>query len=51
MFGVTDGKLLGHVILEAIISIDLDTISALIKLQTPNRKKELKSYFGKINFV
>jgi len=51
MFGVTEGKLLGHVISDQGISIDLDRIQAILKIAPPASKKELKSYFGKINFV
>jgi len=50
-FGITEGKLLGHVISENGISIDPDRIEGIKKLQLPNSKKELKSFFGKINFV
>lgn len=51
MFGVTEDKLLGHVILEKGISIDPDRIEAISKISMPTSKKELKSFFGKINFV
>jgi len=51
IFGVTEGKLLGHVISEQGISIDPDWIQAILKIPPLATKKELKSYFGKINFV
>ena len=35
LFGVTKGKLLGHVISEAKISIDPDKIEAILKLSPP----------------
>lgn len=50
MFGVTEGKLLEHVILEKGIMIDLERVEAISKLGLPV-SKELKSFFGKINFV
>ena len=50
-FGVTKGKLLGHVISKVGISIDLDRVKSIIKLAPPHSWKELKSFFGKINFV
>ena len=50
-FGITKGKLLGHVISEAKISIDLDRVKSIMKLAPPHSRKELKSFFGKINFV
>lgn len=51
IFGVTEGKLLGHVISKKGISIDPERIQAILKIQLPGNKKELKSFFGKINFV
>ena len=51
MFGVTKGKLLGHIISEAGISIDPDRFEAILNLSPPHSRKELKSLFGKINFV
>lgn len=51
MFGVTEQKLLGRIISEVGISIDHDEVSALVKLQPLNSKIELKSCFGKINFI
>lgn len=51
MFGVVEAKLLGHVIFERGISIDLDQVEALLKLQMLGSKMEMRSFFGKINFV
>ena len=51
MFGVTEGKLLAHVISERGIMIDPERVDAISKLGLPATKKELKSFFGKINFV
>ena len=51
MFGVTEGKLLGHVILEKGIMIDPERVEAISKLGIPSSKRELKSFFGKINFL
>ena len=51
MFAVTEGKLLGHVISERGISIDPKHIEAISKIGLPASQKELKSFFGKINFV
>ena len=51
MFGVTEGKLLGHVISERGIMIDPERVEAISKLGLPDSKKELKLFFGKINFV
>ena len=42
---------MGHVILERGIMIDPKRVEAISKLGIPASKKELKSFFGKINFV
>lgn len=44
-------KLLGHIIFETSISIDLDRVEAILKLSPPTSRKELKSFFEKINFI
>lgn len=51
IFGVIEGKLLGHVISERGISIDPERVKAISTINLPTSKKELKSFFGKINFV
>ncbi|XP_059074946.1 uncharacterized protein LOC131874979 [Cryptomeria japonica] len=51
IFGVMEGKLLGHVISEKGISIDPDRVKAISTINLPASKKELKSFFSKINFV
>ena len=50
-FGVTKGKLLGHIIFKVGISIDLDQVEAILKLSPMTNRKELTSFFGKINFI
>ena len=42
---------MGHVIFKARISIDLDRVESILKLAPPHSRKELKSFFRKINFV
>lgn len=51
IFFVTKGKLFGHVINKEGITVDPNRIQSISKLPFPNSKKELKSFFGKINFV
>lgn len=51
IFGVTEGKLLGHIISEKGIAINLERVEAILKIQLPTSKNEIKSFFGKINFV
>lgn len=45
------GKLLGHVVSEVDISIDLERVKVIYVLPTPNSKKSIQSFLGKINFV
>lgn len=51
IFGVTKGRLLGHIILKKGISIDPDRVDAIQKVPYPSSLKELWSFMGKINFV
>ena len=48
---MTKGKLLGHIISKVSISIDPNRVEAILKFSPPISRKELKSFFGKINFV
>lgn len=50
-FKVNKGKLLGHIISEVGISIDPERIEAILNLSPPHSHKELKSFFGKMNFI
>jgi hypothetical protein len=51
IFGVTQGKLLGHIVSDSWIIIDLKTITAILNLPTPTSKKEIQSFMGRINFA
>jgi hypothetical protein len=51
IFGVEEGKLLGHIICQEGICIDLEQIRAIDHLPLPHNKKSMQSFFGKINFV
>ena len=51
IFGVGEGKLLGHIISQARIHIDPERIKAIAQLPLPHNKKSMQSFFGKINFV
>jgi hypothetical protein len=51
IFGVEEGKLLGHIISQAGIRIDPEWIRAIAQLPLPHNKKAMQSFFGKINFV
>jgi hypothetical protein len=51
IFGVEEGKLLGHIISQAGICIDPERIKAITQLSLPHNKKAMQSFFGQINFV
>ena len=51
IFGVEEGKLLGHIISQEGISIDPKKKKVIAQLPLPHNKKAMQSFFGKINFV
>jgi hypothetical protein len=51
IFGVEEGKLLGHIIYQVGIHIDPERIKAISQLPLPHKKNSMQSFFGKINFV
>jgi hypothetical protein len=51
LFGLEEGKLLGHIISKEGIKIDPSRIEAILKLEHPRNLKELQSFIGKINFL
>jgi hypothetical protein len=51
LFGLEEGKLLGHIISKEGIRIDPSIIEAILKLEHPRNLKELQSFIGKINFL
>lgn len=51
LFGLEEGKLLGHIISKDGIRIDPARIEAIFTFSHPRNVKELKSFLGKINFL
>jgi hypothetical protein len=51
VFGVTQGKLLSHIVSYSGISIDPERVTSILNLQAPTSKKEIQSFMGRINFV
>jgi hypothetical protein len=51
VFGVTEGKLLGHIISKDGVKIDPERIEAIKKVPLPISKKSLQSFLGQTNFV
>ena len=50
-FALKEGKLLGHIISKDGIKIDLERVSAILKVGEPRSKKEIQSFFGQVNFL
>ena len=51
IFGLQEGKLLGHIILEKGIKIDPQRVEGILQITHPRNIKELQSFIGKINFL
>jgi len=51
LFGLEEGKIIGHIISKERIKIDPNRIEAIQKLEYPRNIKELQSFIGKINFL
>ena len=51
LFGLEEGKLLGHIISKDGIRIDPDRIQAIIQVPHPRNIKEFQAFLGKINFL
>ena len=50
-FALEEGKNLGHIISKEGIRIDLDRVSAILKVEEPRRKKEVQYFIGQVNFL
>jgi hypothetical protein len=51
LFGLEEGKLLGHIISKEGIKIDPSRIEAILKLEHTRNLKELQSFIRRINFL
>ena len=51
LFGLEDGKLLGHIISKDGIQIDPTRIEAILLIQLPGNIRELQTFLGRINFL
>jgi len=51
LFGLEEGKFLGHIISKDGIRIDLVRIEAILLIQHPRNIRELQALLGKINFL
>ncbi|WRX11667.1 G-patch domain - like 1 [Theobroma cacao] len=50
-FGVTSGKLLGFIVSERGIEVDLDKVQAIHDLPLPKTQKEVRGFLGRLNYI
>nr|CAN65175.1 hypothetical protein VITISV_029768 [Vitis vinifera] len=50
-FGVTSGKLLGHMVSEQGIEVDPDKIKAILDMPAPKTEKEIRSFLGRLQYI
>ena len=50
-FGATSGKLLGHIISERGIEVDLEKIRAILDMPTPRTEKEIRGFLGRLQYI
>ena len=50
-FGVTFGKLLGFMVSQRGIEVDLDKIKALVEMKPPRTEKEIQAFLGRIQYI
>ena len=50
-FGVTSGKLLGHIVSERGIEVDPEKIKAILDMPAPRNEKEIRSFLGRLQYI
>ena len=50
-FGVPSGKLLGHMVSEKGIEVDLDKIKAILDMPVPRTEKEIRGFLGRLQYI
>ena len=50
-FGATFEKLLGFIVSQKRIEVDLDKIQAIQNLPPPRTQKEVRGFFGRLNYI
>ncbi|KAL6340756.1 hypothetical protein AAG906_027911 [Vitis piasezkii] len=50
-FGVTSGKLLGHMVSERGIEVDPDKIKAILDMPAPKTEKEIRGFLGRLQYI
>ena len=49
-FALNEGNILGHIVLNEGVEIDLVRVEAIQRLSIPRSKRDIQSFLGKINF-
>ena len=50
-FGVTTGKLLGFLVSDKGIEVDLSKIKAILEMPPPKIEKEIKGFLGRLQYI
>ena len=50
-FGVTSGKLLGHIVSECGIEVDLEKIKAIHDMPASRNEKEIRGFLGRLQYI
>ena len=50
-FGVTSGKLLGHIVSERGIEVDLEKIKAILLMPAPRNEKKIRGFLGRLQYI
>ena len=50
-FGVTSGKLLGHMVSKRGIEVDPDKIKAILDMPAPRTEKEVRGFLGRLQYI
>ena len=50
-FGVTSGKLLGHIVSERGIEVDLEKIRAILDMPTLRTEREIRGFLNRLQYI
>ena len=50
-YGVTSGKLLGHIVSERGIEVDPEKIKAILDMPAPRTEKEIRGFLGRLQYI
>ena len=51
VFGVTSGKLLGHIVSQKGIEVDPDKVKAIREMPAPKTEKEFRGFIGRLQYI